>query len=254
MDGILGLIHSVLSSAEATLLAVSCGVALISLASSFLWARQWYLLPVTLGLLVLSGFLVNPLADSRSAFDLRLMLLGPDFLLAACVLQILLSAASFAVGLRLVAQPESSRWKLLLASLCCVPQPVVVLSMLLIEQQWLAAQFGARPEWVGTLVPLLLTVIVLGAGAACWLLPSTWLALCQLTSSLLLGVASCLFTTTANALPLGNQTELGLQALQALGPAVLLGVVCLAIGMLWERFTNSHAHSQRLDRIFTGKS
>ncbi|RCS47621.1 hypothetical protein DTL42_13940 [Bremerella cremea] len=249
MDVLHGLIHSILNNGDAALLSVGCGVALISLASSFIWSRQWYLLPIPLGLLALTGFLLNPLADSRSAFELRQILLGPDFHLAACVLQIILSAASFAVGLRLVAQPENSRWKVLLASLCCVPQPVVVLSMLLIEQQWLSAQFGARPEWVGTVVPLLMLAIMLGAGAVCWLLPNTWLALCQLTSALLLGVASCLFTTTANALPLGNQAELATHAVYALVPAALLGVVCLAIGIVWERLSTSRAHSQRLNRI-----
>ncbi|WP_158265493.1 hypothetical protein [Blastopirellula marina] len=254
MDVIQSLIAAVFSNGEAALLGLACTAALLSLTSGLIWSRQWYLLPVSLGLLGLAGFLVNPLADSRSSLDLRQMLLGPDTLLAACVLQIVLAVACFAVGLQIVAHPKSERWKLVLASLCCVPQPVVVLSMLLSEQHWLSAQFGSRPEWVGTIVPLIVLLAVVFIGAICWAIRPTWLIWLQLVTSLLLGTTSALFATTANSLPLGNQTELATHALKALGPAVLVAAVCVAIGMIWERLATSRPTAQRIAHLDTGKS
>lgn len=244
------LLHTLSSNGEAAMLAVVCLAAMLSLVSGMLWARQWYLLVVSLGLIALTGFLANPLADSRSALDLRMMLMGPDVLLVACVLQTLLAAASFTLGLRLVAEPNRERTKLAMSILYCVPQPVFVLSMLLVEQHWLSQQLGARPEWIGILVPGIMLLVILSLIVVGLFLRQLTLALLHFASSATVGVASTLFATTASSLPTGDQAELITHALTGLGPALLLGMVCLAVGMAWER----QVIARSLDQIPTGQS
>lgn len=221
---------------EGILLAAVFGIALVSIASGLIWSRQWHMLLIAAGLIGLAGFLLNPLADSQSPLDLRNMLLGPAVLLAACVGQIVLAGAMLAVGLQVAGTPESARWRIALATLCCIPQPAVVMGMLLAEQQWLAQQLGARPEWVGVGVSLL-TLLLLGlCGAVCLLLGRVRLASVNLVSSLLLGVAGALWAAVPQALPATKSDGLAQHGLESLVPACVVVGVLLAIGFAWERW------------------
>ena len=219
---------------EGVLLAAVFVIALVAVASGLIWSRQWHLLLIAAGLIGLTGFLLNPLADSQSPLDLRAMLLGPDVLLAACVGQIVLAGAMLTVGLQVVAKPEAARWRIGLAALCCVPQPAVVMGMLLAEQLWLARQLGARPEWVGVGVSLLTLLLLAICGVSCWLVGRARLASVHLVSSLLLGVAGALWTAVPQTLPATRTEGLAQHGWGSIVPAAIAVGVCLAIGFAWQ--------------------
>lgn len=219
-------------------------IALASLASGMIWSRQWHLLVISIGLIGLAGFLLNPLADSRSSFDLRNLLLGPQVLLSACIGQIVLAGAAFAVGLRVAAQPEVARWRVVLAVIYCVPQPAVVMAMLLVEQMWLARGLGSRPEWVGIGVSLLTLAAIGLVSVVCLLIGRKRIAVVNLISSLLLCVAGALLAAMPQALPATNQQGLAMHGLEATAPAGIAAAACLAMGFAWKSWQRRQLQKQ----------
>jgi hypothetical protein len=140
-------------------------------------ARGWYVLPVACAWIGLAGFLINPVADSYTTADLWKKLTHPELLSGLCILQFAQIALAVWFALRLKSPMGGMHGGLGLAAIQALPAPAVVVGMLLVEQRWLAAAPGTRPETVGLIVGMTaaaILVVVCGIGLA---LPRAWMAL-----------------------------------------------------------------------------
>lgn len=77
-------------------------VSLLQAAAGIGRSRQWYALAVIFGLTALAGFLLNPVADATTAFDVKAALKGPEMLTLLCIVQFVLGALALVFGLRLL--------------------------------------------------------------------------------------------------------------------------------------------------------
>ena len=134
--------------------------------------RQWYMLPVVLGLTALVGFLLNPLADSSTLLDLKTRLTSYEMLTLLCIVQFLLVSTSIWLGLRIDGKQDVDRNSFWLGVVSAVPPPFLAIAMLLMEQVTLATSIDARPEAVGRSIGLGVAVPMTVAAAIAMCLPS----------------------------------------------------------------------------------
>ena len=198
-------------------------------------SRQWYLVPFAVGLVGLTGFLLNPIADSRTLFDIQSALLSRDSLILLCGVQLLLTAACLLAALHTVSSSYPERWRTALGVLSCIPSPAVIVFALLLELHWLSSQAGARPELAGIGVGV---VLALSMSLLCFI--GVWLKqtfvlriqiVCCLTTCILVG----LLTTLDQSLPAIQTTQPFQQLIQESGLAVLITLALVSAGLLLER-------------------
>ncbi|QDU03526.1 hypothetical protein V6x_32470 [Gimesia chilikensis] len=235
MDYLNHIVPSAGNSSEMALLLVLYIVAWGSQSAGLVVSRQWYLVPFAVGLVGLTGFLLNPIADSRTLFDIKTALLSRDSLLLLCGGQLFLTAACLMTTLYSVSSTCPERWRTALGFISCIPSPAVIVFALLLELQWLSSQAGARPELAGIGVGVFLALsmsllCLLGA----WL-KQTFLIRFQLTCCLMTCILAGLLTTLGQSLPAVQTTQTFRQLIQESGLAVLITVALVAAGFLLER-------------------
>lgn len=229
------LLVNIFQNYETSLLALAFVIAVGSQCAGLLVSRQWFLLPLALGIAGLSGFLLNPLADSNTVLDLQLRFTGADTLLALCAGQFLLSAACLLAVLRSVSGVNRLRWQTVLGLLSCLPSPALLVPLLLVEQQWLASEQGARPELAGIGAGVAVALLLL-SGCICGRFLKQQIVLrLHISGCLGLCLLAGLLTTLNQSLPdiVPGQT-LG-QMLQETGVALSIAVVCAGIGFFLGR-------------------
>jgi hypothetical protein len=228
-------IRALFGSAESSLLAVGVMLSLAWQSLGLANSRQWFLLPVAVGLTGLAAFLLNPLADATSLVDLQQSLMAGNGLVTLCAIQFTFAATSFWLGIRSAGSDRPEPWELLLGILHSIPVGTVLLGMLFIEQQWLARQIGARPEWVGLSVAVGVGLLLLLITLMLALLPRRLIRKSHLFSALWLAALAALLTSFDRSLP-SVPTEIRSPEMMASNlVGLLVGGVCLAIGFTFER-------------------
>lgn len=227
--------EAILSNFESSLLALAFVVALVSQSTGLVCSRQRPLFLFAFGLIGLTGFLMNPIADSKTIFDLKTSLTSPDVLLALSAGQFLLSGTSLIVALRTISGTRQERWQTVLGFLSCIPSPAVIITALLIEQQWLALQVGARPELAGIGVGTAFTVTMIIACIIASCLKDVFVLRIHIVSCLSLCTLAGLLTTLNQSLPEVKQAQSPMQMILETGLALLIAFICISAGMLSAR-------------------
>jgi hypothetical protein len=163
------------SSPEAASVLLTALLSLVVSALGLIASRQWYLLIVYSVLLMLVGFLLNPLADSTTPLDLKSTLTSPDFSTVAGILQLLLLGASIYTLIKVLnaADPtRKDRWQVAFGITNSLPLPAVALALLLTEQALLARGLNVRPEQVGLFCGVLATSVLIVVSLLFLCLPS----------------------------------------------------------------------------------
>ncbi|MEM8733685.1 MAG: hypothetical protein AAGG44_05670 [Planctomycetota bacterium] len=145
----MSVLRGAVTSYEGSLLLVCAVWMIVWQVAGLVTARQWYLLPLAIGLSALAAFLVNPVADANSLFDLRAIFSRSSLLSNLVLLQTILVALSLVAGLQATKVGGDERWRIVLGAIHCIPAVPVVVAALLVQQAWLAQQVGSRPEFVG---------------------------------------------------------------------------------------------------------
>tara|TARA_R110002095_G_scaffold114656_3_gene100063 strand:+ start:124 stop:879 length:756 start_codon:yes stop_codon:yes gene_type:complete len=242
MEEILQSIQSGIDNSEGSLLVTGFLAAVVCQSTGLVYSRQWFLLPFAIGLAGLTGFLLNPIADSNTLLDLQERLLVPDILLLLCAGQLLLCAGCLISGLRMISSTNHDSWKLVLGILCSIPSPVVVISILFVEQQWLASQVGARPELAGISVGSVLILIMIIMCLIGSLLKPFFVLRIHIISCLTLSILAGLVTTMNQSLPESNQSQPLGQMLLETGLTALISLFCISIGFVLERNRQNRIH------------
>ncbi len=215
--------------------AFAVGLALLSLAHAALGiarARQWYVLPVAVGLTALAGFLVNPFADSSTALDLRTKLTSYETLTTLCIVQFVLTAATLALSLRIDTENQGSSLPFWLSVIHAIPAPLLVIGMLIVEQTQLAEFPGARPEPVGRQVGFLASGVLLLAVIVTYLAPRRRLALPHQLLSVAILLACMFAPLLQDSLPQA-MWSLDTESLSHLWKVLLGAALVVAAGALW---------------------
>lgn len=232
--------HACLSSSESNLLTCCVALAVVWQASGLAVSRQWFLLPFAWGVMGLTVFLLNPIADSTSPFDLREKLLNPNTLAVLGGVQVLMTACSLSLGLRAVSEVHRERWCFLLGVLHCIPPLPILLGALLVQQMWLSQQVGARPEWGGFVIGLTAIVLLSVSSGGAILLSAIRRSQVHLLSGILLGVLVCLAVTADRSLPTNHSEATTEAAVSSLLPCVVVIGVCIVVGIVLEIRRNRH--------------
>ncbi len=206
-------------------------LALLQTAAGLARSRQWPLLPLVFGLVVLAAFLLSPLADARASQQLRLALARPDVLTSLAILQMVLAAAGLVCSLRLLSGRRAAWWSLLLGGLHTLPAPLLLVAVLLWQQSWLESFVGARPEMVGRSVGLLAATVLAVLAMLAMRLPDRLLfSLHTLLSGVV--VLACMFVPVLPLpLPITQSAPAGL-APGGAGLGVLTGIFTL-LALVW---------------------
>ncbi|TWU35742.1 hypothetical protein Q31b_51770 [Novipirellula aureliae] len=156
--------------------------ALLFSAIGLVRSRQWYMIPVAAGLLALAGFLLNPLADSYSIIDLKERLTNFETLTLMCIIQmmcvVIAMVASQQMGDPIGAHNDAWKTKsrerrsILLGIVSSLPGPLLLVTMLLIEQGILSGTTESRPEPVGRMVGIAFASGLLGLSAILMVIPN----------------------------------------------------------------------------------
>lgn len=205
------------------------GVALLQAVLGLGRSRQWYMLPVLFGLLALTGFLLNPFADSHAPQDLRAFVTSREALSWLAIGQFLLTCGSLALGLRMTDQQHDGHHAVWLSVLQSVPQPLLVVAMLLWEQACLMTSSNARPDAVGLRVGFAVATVAAFAGLLALALPDRWLRLPHSLLSLALLGACMLVPHLQAPLPIAGAGS-GWESLDAAWKVLAGGVVVVAAG------------------------
>ncbi|QDS96484.1 hypothetical protein FF011L_52950 [Roseimaritima multifibrata] len=222
------------SSSESALLTCCVALTVVWQTTGLAVSRQWFLLPFAWGVVGLSVFLLNPIADSTSPFDLREKLLNPNTLALLGGIQVLVTGFSFSLGLRSVSTLHQERWRLLLGVLHCIPPLPILLGGLLAQQMWLSQQVGARPEWGGVMVGVTAVVLLAVCSGGAILLSANRRSQVHLLSGVLLGVLVLLAVTADRSLPTEPSEATTDAAVRSLLPCVLVIGACIAAGVVLE--------------------
>lgn len=229
------MIQTVISNCEGNLLVIAFLAAVICQSMGLVYSRQWFLVPFAIGLAGLTGFLLNPIADSNTLLDLQERVLAPDILLLFCAGQLLLSAACLTAGLRMVSSNNHEFWSLVLAIISSIPSPVVVISILFVEQQWLASQVGTRPELAGICVGSALILIMIMMCLIGYLLKPCFVLRIHIIGCLTLCILAGLVTTLNQTLPEVKQVQSLWQMFLETGLALLIALIFVSVGFLLGR-------------------
>ncbi|WP_417385727.1 hypothetical protein [Gimesia sp.] len=228
-------IQTVISNSEGNLLVIAFLAAVICQSMGLVYSRQWFLIPFAIGVAGLTGFLLNPIADSNTLLDLQERVLAPDILLFLCAGQLLLSAASLTSGLRIITSKKHDFWSLVLGIISSVPSPVVVISILFVEQQWLASQIGARPELAGICVGSALILIMIMMCLIGYLFKPNFVLRIHIIGCLTLCILAGLVTTLNQTLPEVKQVQSLWQMFLETGLALLIALIFVSVGFLLGR-------------------
>lgn len=195
--------------------------------------RRWYAVALAFVATVLTGFLLNPLADANTPGDLLRLLSSPNGLATASMLQAVLLAASLYLTSRQATNP-ASRWPALgLTLVQVVPAVPVVLLMLLVEQLRLAELVGKRPETVGWEVGLVTGSLVAIGSLLAMAVPPRWLREGYLWLSVSLLLTCMLLPAVSTPMPL-PVWEVDTRALVALVPLLLIATLIASLGWYWQ--------------------
>ena len=196
-------------------------------------SRQWYCLPVVFGLTALGGFLLNPFADANTAPDLRAAITDANTLVLLCIAQLILGSLSLWFGIGADSQTRRAPPRLGLVIVHAIPAPVVLIAMLLIEQSYLSATVGARPETVGVWVGLAIATLLAGGAAVALSLPRRPLSLLHRLASVGL-ILACMFAPAlSDPLPRA-MTDVDWISLGLLWKVGLAGAILVALGSYGE--------------------
>ena len=215
---------------DASLVTLGALVAMAWQCFGLSWSRQWFLLPLAIGLSGLGAFLLNPVADSTSLVDLHSSLSRGELPFLICSLQMLVAGIAFWFVIRSTDEPTKERWRLFVGAMHCLPSPVVLVGVLLLQQQWLSLEVGARPEGIGLIVALLLaTALTLTVCVAMALSPMLRTKLYLLASLILVSLAA-LLTARESSLPSPTIATGWQKSLIEIGIGAAVVFVFLAIG------------------------
>lgn len=243
-------VQIIITKGEASVLALAFVVAIGNQSAGLVYSRQRPFFLFACGLVGLTGFLMNPIADSNTMFDLQAKLSSPDLLLALCACQLLLSAACLTAALRTVSGNNRDRWQTTLGFLSCIPSPVVVISALLIEQQWLASEVGARPELAGIGVGSTIALIMIVGCVIGSFLKTNFVLRIHIISCLSLCTLAGLLTTLNQSLPEVKQAQSLWQMVLETGLALLIALICISVGFLLGR----NQQTQMMQAVANNKS
>ena len=220
------------------------GLAVVALVHSALGlgrARQWYMLPVAFGLLALVGFLLNPIADSNTALDLRSQLTSYEALTTLCVAQFLLASLTLTLSLRLEEGSRARSSAFWLSMVQAIPAPVLVIGLLMIEQAQLAEFPGARPEPVGRLVGFLAGGSLLMIAISASLVPSRWLAIPHHVLSVAILLACMFAPLLQDTLP-QSLWHIETESLGHLWKVLIGAALIVLVGAWWRPRNSLHVH------------
>jgi hypothetical protein len=230
MDILVKLASGAVGGFDVGLVTLGTLVALVWQCLGLAWSRQWFLMPLAVGLAALGAFLLNPLADSTSLVDLQSALSSGDLPLLICSLQILIAGVSVWMAIKSTAEPNEERWRIGVGALHCLPSPLLIVGVLTLQQQWLSLEVGARPEGVGLLVALSLAgLLVLMVGAGIVLSPLIRTKLYLLASLMLMALAA-LMTALGRALPSSTNATDWQQKFVEIGVATAFVAIFLLVG------------------------
>ncbi len=230
MESVTAILEQVASSNEGSLVLVCCLGMLFWQVAGLVAAQQWYLLPLAIGLTALAVFLVNPVADANSLFDLRARFARGSVLGTLALIQALLIGVSFWSGLRAAGIERSDRWRMLLGAVHCCPAIPVVMGALFLQQAWLSQEVGSRPELVGLISGLIVSAAILlgcliGLGLSRFLRSQVHLLSCVAALTIV-----CLIPSL-NTPPPSGQNGIAMQAaVTSLVPFLVLAALCLGFG------------------------
>lgn len=215
---------------DASLITIGVLVAVAWQCLGLAWSRQWFLLPLAIGLSGLGAFLLNPVADSTSLVDLQSFLSRGEFPFLICSLQMLVAGITVWIVIKSRAEPTQEWWRLAIGALHCLPSPLVLAGVLLLQQQWLSLEAGARPEGIGLIVALSLAgLLVLTVCVAMALSPMLRTKLYLLVSLMLLSLAA-LLTALESSLPSSNSATDWQKSLTEIGIGAAVVFVFLVVG------------------------
>ncbi|QDV23207.1 hypothetical protein [Aureliella helgolandensis] len=238
MSNLIEMLLAIGGSHEASLLAACFLIALVWQVSGLAVSRQWYLLPLVVGLSALAVFLVNPIADANSMSDLQARFLPMDNLINLALVVVVVTGVSFYGGIRVAGKDRVDRWRTLLGILHTLPAIPIVIAILIVQQSWLARQVGARPEWVGMASAGLVSALLLATSLAASLLSASQRAQLHFICCLSLLTVVCVAPSLNNSMPSTSDVATTQAAATSLVPFTVLAGVCLVTGWLLQRRQN----------------
>lgn len=191
--------------------------------------RQVVGLPLVWGLIVLAGFLVNPVADATTLPDLQAQLTSFEMLTALCVIQLVMAGLSLWLGLGLDGSRPGGTRPTLLLILHVLPAPMVVVAMLLIERTLLAETVGANPEAGGLQVGISIATLLILMTMAAMKFLTRRMFIPHILFSFTLILACMLVPGLQDPLP-ATHSQIQVESLTRLGAVLLGAAVPVAIG------------------------